>query len=209
MAFDVLGGVFRKNRTEADSMIVAKLSLNVPPPPTVPPQQPQEPSSPTLQSSPFEIDHSNQYSGYEGKGRLVISALGSGEELFPPNSPEPIVRHFTALTLRFIFHNYAFNNQCLGEMFLDGEVHCEITGDYEMEKEQFLGEAHCVHGPKSNPATLLYITPKKIYQLGIDANLHIDGDLYRYRSYQYEGKIFIDGEEHSIEDLLPRGGSCS
>lgn len=200
MAFDVLGGVFRKNTAEADSMIVAKLSLNVPPP---------QPSSSELQSSPFNIDYSNQYSGAEGKGRLVISALGSGEEFFSPHSPDPVVRHFTALTLRFIFHNYAFNNECLGEMFLDGEVHCEIAGDYEMEKEQFLGEAHCVHGPKSNPATVLYITPQKIYELGLDAILHIDGNIYRYNSYKYDGKISIDGEEQSIEDIQPKGGSCS
>lgn len=214
MTFDVLGGVFRKSSTATTNSIVleskglstnkekttGKLSISLPPPvvaeSTTPPEEPEP-----IESEQIEIDYSNQYVGYEGEGKLVISALGAGEE-------SDGIRHLSSLTLRFLFFNYAFNNPCLGNIYLDGEVQCEISGDYKIEKGEFLGQAHCMHGPKDDPIPILYITSQRFYEIGVDANLTIDGSIYQYKNYRYEGKITIDGENLKVEDLI-NSGSCS
>ena len=193
MTFDVLGGVFRKNSSATSAEIIdseSDTSVN------------KRIETVNTEPQPFEVDYSNQYVGSQGKGRMVISALGSGTELND-------LRHFNALTLRFLFFNYAFNNPCVGSLSLDGELRCEITGDYKMGAKEFSGEAHCVNGPKANPISVLYITPQKVHEIGVDATLKIKGDFHRYKSYSYEGKITIDGEDLTIEDLIGRGGSCS
>ena len=209
MTFDVLGGVFRKTGDGAAGMLldegesskgflVDKTSLSLPPPPI-----PQANAS----NSPFTIDSSSQYLGYQGKGRLTISALGSGEEV--TQSTKDIIRQFSSLTLRFVFHKFGFNNTCLGLVYLDGEIECDVRGDYELSNQNFLGEAHCSNGPKTNPAPLIYITDQKNYSVELDANLKIDGDIYLYKSYSYDGSITIDGEKGAINDLIGKGGSCS
>ncbi len=169
----------------------AKLSINLPPPSDEPPQ-----------AEPFEIDYANQYSGYEGEGKLALSVFGRGEEADG-------IRHLSSMTLRFLFFDYAFNSPCLGLLYLDGEVRCEVAGDYSIEKQEFSGQAHCTNGPADEPIPILYITPQKFYEVSIDANLQIDGNIYQYRSYRYEGDIMIDGEALKIEDLVEQGGSCS
>lgn len=202
MTFDILGGMFRKDEEPSNAITLAKGLVT-----THPSGETPEETGP-FPSEPFQIDASKNYRGLNGEGLLTLSMLGEGEEIFPSHDPQNIIRHFSALTLRFVFHDYAFNNPCLGKVKLKGELHCEIQGDYEMKPKTFLGEAHCVDGPKENPKPILYRVPQKDFAVEVDSVLIIDGDPYRYRSYDYDGEIAIDGEKLPIKDLIHQGSSC-
>ncbi|MBI4223928.1 MAG: hypothetical protein HY609_03260 [Deltaproteobacteria bacterium] len=162
-----------------------------------------------FQQEAFVIDYSRQYVGFENKGRMTLSVFGEGEEVFPPNNPENVVRHFSSLVLRFVFHDFAFNNPCLGPVKLKGEIACVVEGDYEVQTGEFLGEALCQNGPPDNPIPVLYKVPQKDFVAELNARLAIDGDPYRFRSYVYDGVIVIDGEELSVKDNVWKGASCS
>lgn len=208
MTFDVLGGVFRKNNQAADSVTLANKSISVTHVPEEEPQQSATPPNHGLVSEPFEIDTSKRYNGLDGEGLLTLSIFGDGEEIHPVNDTKDVVRHFSTLTLRFVFHDFTFNNPCLGKVKLKGEIHCEVQGDYEMQTENFLGEAHCTNGPKGGPNPVLYKIPQRDYSIEFDAGLRIDGNPYQYRSYKYDGEITIDGETMLIQDSVTKGASC-
>lgn len=218
LTFDLLGGVFRKNQASSAAMYldtesaVAK-SISTYPSTYLPTTNHQGNTQETPTESPQQdglvVDYSRQYVGFENKGRMSLSVFGEGQEISPTNDPEDIVRHFSQLILRFVFHDFAFNNPCLGVVKLKGEITCVVAGDYEVSAEQFLGEAHCQNGPLDNPAPVIYKIPQKDFSAELNTHLTIDGDPYRYRSYSYEGLIVIDGEEFSVKDNIAKGASCS
>lgn len=189
LTFDVLGGIFKQSNT-ASAMTLAKTTLNLP--------QPQTKEEAVAQ---FSIDTSYTFLGYKSSGRLVVTAAGAGSEA-------AMLRHYEPLTLRFLFFNYAFKNDCFGVVHVDGEIRCEIVGDYWTDKKTFSGTAHCVNGPQNKPETVIYITDKKTYDVSFDAQLKIDGDYLNYGSYNYQGDITIDGAKKKIEDLMKGGLSC-
>lgn len=203
MTFDLLGGVFRRpNQGSAASM-----QLNTEPGTVSKSSSATEPAA--FQREAFTVDYSRQYIGFENKGKMSLSVFGEGEEVFPPNDPESVVRHFNPLTLRFVFHDFAFNNPCIGVVRLKGEIACTVEGDYDMQTEEFLGEAFCQNGPLDNRLPVLYKVPQREYSVEMDVQLMIDGNPYRYRSYSYDGAMTIDGEELSVKDNIWKGASCS
>lgn len=214
ITFDFLGGVFRKS-IELENMIldgagepatsVGKLSANVLPPQTT--------SAVTAETTggqkPFVIDTSYSFVGKNGSGKLVISASGSGTDEYTNSDVSQKIQHFDPLKLHFLFFNYAFNNKCLGEVHMDGEIVCDISGKYDTAARKFLGNAHCANGPVDQPQTILYITESANYDVVIDADLIINGNPFNYGSYKNSGTISIDGIEKKIEELITGGYSCS
>ena len=208
ITFDVLGGVFRKSM-EMEAMVLdggeeavpsaAKLSIHVLPPKT---------ETKDGQKS-FLIDAAYSFVGKNGSGKLVISTSGNGADEYISAELGPKIRHFNPLRLRFLFFNYAFSNKCLGEVHLDGEIICDITGKYDSTARKFLGNAHCANGPAEQPQTLLYITEMADYEIGMNANMIINGNPFNYGSYKNSGTITIDGVEKKIEELITAGDSCS
>lgn len=206
ITFDVLGGIFRKSMDieamvldeaiETTSKSAAKLSISVPPPPSG-------------GGKPFVIDTAYSYVGKNGSGKLVISASGSGTDEFTTADLSQKIRHFNPLKLRFLFFNFVFNNKCLGEVHVDGEIVCDITGQYDTAARKFLGNAHCANGSTEQPQTILYITEAANYDVEMNADLIINGNPFNYGSYKNTGIITIDGAEKKIEELIVEGSSCS
>lgn len=184
ITFDLLGGVFKKPE---DSKSQAKSSTN---------------SKPPSEAEEFSIDSSYNFIGHKGEGDLIISILAQGKD-------DNIMRRYETFTLRFIFSKYAYENPCLGRVHIHGEIHCDLQGDYHYETKKFKGDAHCINGPKENAKNILYLTKEKNFEVGLDANLKIDGDPFLYQSYVYAGKIMIEGVEKRIEELISEGASCS
>ncbi|MDO8527758.1 MAG: hypothetical protein Q7T03_08735 [Deltaproteobacteria bacterium] len=205
MTFDLLGGVFRKPETsntgamlfdftelESNSVSAGKTSINL---------SPNEKMAATQESS-FVVDSSYTFIGKAGYGRLVISLSGSGKDVSS-------VRHYAPLKLRFLFYKYAFDNRCVGEIYLHGEIQCDVEGDYNLSTQNFIGKAHCFNGPQTKPGKILYITRDHNYEIELDGGLTINGNPLLYRSYSYEGDIIIDGMKKQIEELIQDGDTCS
>lgn len=212
LTFDVLGGVFRKAEAPAQAMLLGQEPEEVTTGKSVThlpaSEGANEASTDAYAMEPILIDYSREYVGHEGKGRMALSVYAEGEEISTPNAPDAVVKHFSRLSLRFVFHDFAFNNPCLGVTKLKGEIACEVTGDYDTGTEEFLGEANCQNGPTDNPAPLLYRVPQKDFSVELDAHLAIDGDPYRYRSYIYEGTVVIDGEPADVKEKVLYGAFC-
>ncbi len=205
ITFDVLGGIFRKSmeiESDADSITVGKTSISLPQPDSQP--QTTQPATKL-----FNIDVSYSFLGKGGVGKLLVSATGQGEDRYLSGDLSRSVREFKPLKLHFIFFNYLFANKCLGNIHVDGEIICEILGNYDNVAQKLVGDAHCTNGPLDNPQTLLYITESKDFEVALDALLKINGNPYSYGSYQNSGKIIIDGVEKNIETLFTEGQSCS
>lgn len=206
ITFDMLGGIFRKAMDmeamvldeviETTSKSVAKLSINVTPPSDG-------------EGKPFVIDTAYSYVGKNGSGKLVISATGNGSDEYTTADLSQKIRHFNPLKLRFLFFNFVFNNKCLGEVHVDGEIVCDITGKYDTATRKFLGNSHCANGPAERPQTILYITEATHYDVEMNADLIINGNPFNYGSYKNSGTITIDGDEKKIEELIVEGSSCS
>lgn len=200
IAFDSLGGIFRKTSDTAESLIsesdfessdVSKSSLNL------------------AESEKIPIDASYSFRGKGASGRLTLVMEGSAQDQTVSTLALKSFRHYEPLNLRFLFFNYAFANPCLGTPHIDGEIRCEIVGDYDNETKKFKGKAHCQNGPIEKPVPFLYITRQRDYEISMDADLAIDGDAFSFDSYRYSGGITIDGETKKIEDLISGGATCS
>lgn len=204
IAFDVLGGVFRAPSDDSKTIAFDSETNS---------QNPKDAVAKTsVNFSPSVIDSSYLFSGKGGHGRLIISLEGSASDANPPAivaDTKETIRHYSPLNIRFLFFKYAFENRCLGTVYLHGEIHCEVEGDYTLHQQIFRGTAHCFHGPKEESKPILYITDHHNYEVELNAHLAIDGNPFVYQSYTYEGVILIDGKQRIIEGLVAESGSCS
>lgn len=184
ITLDVLGGMFRTDTSSSQNMFLSKSTQT------------------TTELAP---DISYEYSGMDGKGELVLSISGSGvEKEIKTGSSTYTTRTFSPLQLRFLFFNYAYLNPCLGEVRLTGEISCEITGEYKAGR--FIGKSHCANGEGEK---ISYKVAGSVYEIGLDADLNIGGNIYSYSSYSYTGTITINNESKKIEDALQTVPSCS
>lgn len=198
IASDLLGGVFTADAItvsdfEEVSAPLEKVTLNVP-----------------VATKSYQIDTSRVYLGTDGDGKFVLSMKGSGEErLSQTENTSYRIRDYDFLTLRFIFHQYHFKNSCLGDVYLHGEIHCDVVGEYYPEKEYFSGGADCQNGPKESPNYLLYITESGNHEVGLNIHAEINGHPLSTGSYEFTGNFIIDGETKNVADLMKDYASCS
>lgn len=211
LTFDLLGGVFAKRSKEIENQIIGKGETN--PEKNVLYQTistaPEGDTTDPLEETHFVIDVGFNFNGKGGHGKMALSATGEGISYSEKSSEEPKILHFSPLNLQFSFHNYAFDSTCVEDVKLDGIIDCKIEGDYEVDKNKFLGEAICQSAPHNESIFIVYRTPFKDYWITFNATLKIDGNPYRYDSYSYTGDIIIDGESKKIESLVSQSGRCS
>lgn len=200
---DILGGLFRASSTE----IEASINENRP----TPVQANKNSESLTPPTQTLLVDTSLSFQGGGGKGEMILSALGTGQKIMESETSETAISyHYDSLTLRLLFFNFAYYNPCFGLIRLDGEIRCEIIGDYKLENKQLIAKARCQNGPKENRTTLLYITEEGLFDVAFDADLEINGNPFSFGSYKQKGTITIDGQEHSIDPkAVHDGASCS
>ena len=184
ITLDVLGGIFRADNSAGQGMTISKT---------------------IQQATELSPDISYNYSGRDGKGDLTLNISGSGiEKKIVVGSNTYTTREFSPLNLQFLFFNYAFYNPCLGEVRLNGAILCAATGEYKAGR--FIGTAHCASGDGEN---INYKTTSASYEISLDANLKIGGNIYSYGSYSYSGNVIINGETKKIEDVLQTTAACS
>lgn len=197
IAFDVIGGLFQNamtvNAIEADTKAapVSKTSLNA-----------------SVVTTPVQLDASYSYGGKNGNGKMVLVETGGGEDTYTPDSNSHLYK-FRPLNLRFIFYLYHFNNPCLGDVVLHGEISCAVEGQYTSQSQRFQGTAHCKNGPEDKPQTILYVTKDENYNVEMDVTLAIDGNPYNTGSYSPSGNVAVDGKSYDISSLLNDYPTCS
>ena len=191
IANDLLGGVFTSGNDVKGMTLTEPNATN------------GKAVSNTTDTRGFNIDTSVTFNGAEGSGKFVLSALGSGEENLKTH-----IQKYTDLTLRFIFHQYLFVNNCLGNVYLHGEISCHIAGQYDPATDSFAGSADCQNGPKDSPNYILYITEADDHVVALNVRAEIHGPPLISSSYNFEGSVNVDGSTQSLADLKKDFAQC-
>ncbi len=197
LAFDMIGGLFQSAMTlgeiesDATTTTIFKTSLSA-----------------SVTTTPIQFDASYSYGGKNGNGKMVLVETGGGDDTYTPDSNSHLYK-FNPLGLRFLFYLYHFNNPCLGDIVLHGEIRCDVEGQYTSQNGRFQGTAHCTNGPETKPQTILYITRDTNYNVEMNVTLNIDGSPYNLASYTPSGNIGIDGKSYDISSLVGDYPTCS
>jgi len=190
IANDLSGGMFvDSSAVEADvdeaEINSSKASLNVP-----------------IETREFTVDRSYLYVGKNGEGRFTLSAYGNGEDReSTTDTTQSRIYDYESLTLRLLFDRYHFLNECLGDVYLHGEIRCEVEGTYTLNNKFFRGTSDCINGPKEEPKNILYIANEETHEVALNLHIDIQGDPFNTGSFVFTGNFVIDGETKSIEEL--------
>ena len=139
---------------------------------------------------------------------MVLVQTGNGEKIVTAGTNSTLYK-LNSLNLRFIFYAYRFENRCLGDVYLYGEITCEVIGDYTEKNGSFKGKARCINGPTAKPETLIYIAETGNHHIALNANLEIHGNPYNLRSYDFSGAIEIDDKPYDLAEIVSDAPSCS
>lgn len=204
IAFDLVGGMFSTSSQVIEKSIITGGELS--------PLSSSKTHTAAIDSETQDlaIDTSFSFQGSGGYGKLVLTASGSGTKTFQTStSTTPKKYQFNPLTLRFLFFNYTYYHDCMGEIRLNGEISCKVSGSYNFYQKTFSGKAICQNGFQEDQSTLLYSTDESNYEVALNSILEINGNPFSYSSYYYSGRITIDGVLHDIDDLMDSDQTCS